>query len=90
MFLVLRGRQLGNVFWTTHDKNETLDNARYLSNGALAYDILAACDTEDEAKKAYDAALGFRISGIWDEIGSLSDEDLKNLTASDIQNIIKA
>ena len=73
MFVVLRGRLAGNVFWTTRKDNETLDNARYLSNGTLAYDVLAACDTEAEARKAYNAAIGFRISGFWDQSGSMSD-----------------
>lgn len=47
-FVVLRGREECNVFWSTMRPGDTEESVRYLNDGTLAYDVLLV--TEDEAK----------------------------------------
>lgn len=52
-FIVLRGIEEGNVFWSTMRSGETEEQARYLNDGTLAYDVLLVTEDEQEARKRW-------------------------------------
>lgn len=52
-FIVLRGIEVGNVFWSTMRPGETEEQARYLNDGTLAYDVLLVTENEMEARQCW-------------------------------------
>lgn len=56
-FVVLRTLALGSVFWTSYVHERDKDNITKLNNGEVVYEVVAACETMDEAKQAYWTAI---------------------------------
>lgn len=55
-FVVLRDRRIAspnNVFWSSLRDGETAEEARYLADGTLAYDVLLVTLDEAEARSCW-------------------------------------
>jgi hypothetical protein len=50
-YVVLRGIEHGNVFWTTTIKD---DDPTLLADGTVAYEVIKYCDTDKEAMAIWD------------------------------------
>ena len=64
MFVVLRGLERDNVFWSTYDPDQDMTK---LSDGTVAYEIVGICETEAEAMciwtQAYNKSVDRRLFG---------------------------
>jgi hypothetical protein len=66
-YVVLRGIEQGNVFWSTMGAEETEETVRYLNDGTLAYDVILITESEAEAQSAWanHAPWGFLAGPDW-------------------------
>lgn len=55
-FVVLRGLEHGNVFWSS---NKPDNDPRFLANGEEAYEVLLFTNDEEEAKSKWKEKSGF-------------------------------
>lgn len=52
-YIILKGIEQGNVFWSTNTPNESEKDRTKLADGTIAYEILGYADTEQEAIAAW-------------------------------------
>lgn len=60
-FVVLRGIEEGNVFWSTMGPRETEEEVKYLADGSLAYEVLLVSESEESARRCWAERALYRL-----------------------------